>query len=56
MNENKKHCCKKHKQQKLQKQTQENTKELKKMEEVISNEAAQNSEIIKENQNENQQM
>ena len=48
MNENKKHCCKKHKQQEI-KQVQENTKELNKMEEVISVEAGQNPEIIKEN-------
>ena len=49
MNENKKHCCKKQEQPECKKQTQEQTKELDKMKEVISVEAGQNTEIVKEN-------
>ena len=47
MNENKKHCCKKQEQPECKKQEQ--TKELDKMKEVISVEAGQNTEIVKEN-------
>lgn len=49
MNENKKQCCKKHLKQESKKTTEENTKELDKMKEVISIEAGQNTEIVKEN-------